>query len=248
MEHYSDIELLKMNTEEARSELFNRYKPLIYKSARQYSSIAPVEELVQEGSLGFTAALNKFQIDPNKNEEALNNIFKSFVKKYVIGYIRWHKYSNQNTIEVTPNALDILKKFERQDKPLNEYIKQINKKEQNILLHALQTYQVSYFKDIQIEKSTVNTINLVPDESIHIEEDITHIEDIQEQMESIYSILIMYPQIQQQIFIYKYGLFGCPEMSIKQIANKLGIQYTYVTQTTRTILNDLKECLSNEKQ
>lgn len=246
MKNYSDVELLRINTEEARSELYNRYKPLIYKSARQYSSLAPVEELVQEGSLGFTAALNKFQIDPNKTDKALNNIFKAFVKKYVVGYIRWHKYSKQNAIEVAPNALEVLTKFQRQNEPLSVYLTQINKQEQNILIHALQTYQVSHFKDIEIEKSIVNTINLIPDESIHIEEDITHIEEIQEKMENIYPILVMYPQIQQQIFIFRFGLFGCPEMSIKEIASKLSVNYTYVTQTTRTILQDLKECLNEQ--
>tara|TARA_B110000046_G_scaffold176329_1_gene201895 strand:+ start:670 stop:1422 length:753 start_codon:yes stop_codon:yes gene_type:complete len=119
----SIVRIGKKNFEDyTRDELIVTFLPLVenlarkFSTAQQASGIMDITDLIQEGSLGLTAAVDKITWDTITTSEDPERTIKSFLSKRIRGAIRRAIDMNRGSMRIPEHKLNEIRKDFGEDK------------------------------------------------------------------------------------------------------------------------------------
>jgi len=109
-----------------RDELVIKFLPLVENIARKFSTsqqasgVLTINDLIQEGALGLTAAVNRLDWSVLSDKEDVEKTLKSFLSKRIKGAIRRAIDINRGDIKIPEHKLIELRKNEGKDRMITE--------------------------------------------------------------------------------------------------------------------------------
>lgn len=109
-----------------RDELVIKFLPLVENIARKFSTsqqasgVLTINDLIQEGALGLTAAVNRLDWSVLSDKEDIEKTLKSFLSKRIKGAIRRAIDINRGDIKIPEHKLIELRKNEGKDRMITE--------------------------------------------------------------------------------------------------------------------------------
>lgn len=109
-----------------RDELVIKFLPLVENIARKFSTsqqasgVLTINDLIQEGALGLTAAVNRLDWSVLSDKEDVEKTLKSFLSKRIKGSIRRAIDINRGDIKIPEHKLIELRKNEGKDRMITE--------------------------------------------------------------------------------------------------------------------------------
>ncbi len=207
--------------EYTRDELIIKFLPLVENIARKFSTnqqasgVMTINDLIQEGSYGLVAAVDKIIWEKLKDSEDIERTLKSFLSKRIKGAIRRAIDINRGNIKIPEYVLNDMRR--NADK---------NKK-------TVQMFFNSIFKSIDEDES--NFYNDIEDKSKKYNEGIFNI-----YLDSLFKKYLT----DKEFYVIKYSFgLGVEKLPAKDIANKLNINVgtaqIRVSQIKRDAINKL---------
>jgi RNA polymerase sigma factor (sigma-70 family) len=213
----------KMWDEYTRDELIVKFLPLVenlarkFSTAQQASGVMSINDLIQEGSVGLIAAVDKIIWETVLEAEDPEKRLKSFLSKRVKGAIRRAIDINRGTMRIPEHKINEIRKDNGEDR------------------QAVEMFFNSVFMSLDALIDDESTSYDVPDEVKSYNPDLL--------TSYLMSLLWVYLSDKEaEVIIYSYGLH-CEKMSAKEIAAKLNIKgdsaYVRVSQLKRQAINKL---------
>ena len=210
--------------EYTRDELIIKFLPLVENIARKFSTtqqasgVLSINDLIQEGSIGLTAAIDRLDWGRLNESDDIEKTLKSFISKRIKGAIRRAIDINRGDIKIPEHKLIEMRKNEGKDRKITEM------------------FFNSVFSSIDEPISDdENSYYQVPDKSEPYNIDLLN----------VYLLGIMKTYLtdkEYDVVRMSYGL-DCNKMSAKEIASKLGIDiisgFVRVSQIKRDAINKL---------
>lgn len=207
-----------------KDELIIKFLPLVENIARKFSTtqqasgVLSINDLIQEGSLGLIAAVNRLDWDKLIDSEDIEKTLKSFLSKRIKGAIRRAIDINRGDIKIPEHKLIEMRKNEGKDRIITEM------------------FFNSIFSSIDEPiGDDEDTYYQVPDKSEPYNIDLLN----------KYLLSIMKAHLtdkEYDVLRMSYGL-DCDKMSAKEIAEKLKIDiisgFVRVSQIKRDAINKL---------
>ena len=109
-----------------KDELIIKFLPLVENIARKFSTtqqasgVLSINDLIQEGSLGLIAAVNRLDWDKLIDSEDIEKTLKSFLSKRIKGAIRRAIDINRGDIKIPEHKLIEMRKNEGKDRIITE--------------------------------------------------------------------------------------------------------------------------------
>lgn len=109
-----------------RDELVIKFLPLVENIARKFSTsqqasgVLTINDLIQEGALGLTAAVNRLDWSVLSDKNDIEKTLKSFLSKRIKGAIRRAIDINRGDIKIPEHKLIELRKNEGKDRMITE--------------------------------------------------------------------------------------------------------------------------------
>jgi RNA polymerase sigma factor (sigma-70 family) len=109
-----------------RDDLVIKFLPLVENIARKFSTsqqasgVLTINDLIQEGALGLTAAVNRLDWSVLSDKEDIEKTLKSFLSKRIKGAIRRAIDINRGDIKIPEHKLIELRKNEGKDRMITE--------------------------------------------------------------------------------------------------------------------------------
>lgn len=210
--------------EYTRDELIVKFLPLVENIARKFSTtqqasgVLSINDLIQEGSIGLTAAVDRLDWNKLNESDDTEKTLKSFLSKRIKGAIRRAIDINRGDIKIPEHKLIEMRKNEGKDRKITEmfFNSVFSSIDEPIGDDEDSYYQVP-------DKSEPYNIDLLNKYLLGIMK--THLTDKE------YDVVRM-----------SYGL-DCDKMSAKEIADKLNIDiisgFVRVSQIKRDAINKL---------
>lgn len=210
--------------EYTRDELIVKFLPLVENIARKFSTtqqasgVLSINDLIQEGSIGLTAAVDRLDWDKLNESDDTEKTLKSFLSKRIKGAIRRAIDINRGDIKIPEHKLIEMRKNEGKDRKITEmfFNSVFSSIDEPIGDDEDSYYQVP-------DKSEPYNIDLLNKYLLGIMK--TYLTDKE------YDVVRM-----------SYGL-DCDKMSAKEIADKLSIDiisgFVRVSQIKRDAINKL---------
>ena len=213
----------RMWDEYTRDELIVKFLPLVenlarkFSTAQQASGVMSINDLIQEGSVGLIAAVDKIIWETVLEAEDPEKRLKSFLSKRVKGAIRRAIDINRGTMRIPEHKINEIRKDNGEDR------------------QAVEMFFNSVFTSLDALIDDESTSYDVPDEVKSYNPDLL--------TSYLMSLLWVYLSDKEaEVIIYSYGLH-CEKMSAKEIAAKLNIKgdsaYVRVSQLKRQAINKL---------
>lgn len=207
-----------------KDELIIKFLPLVENIARKFSTtqqasgVLSINDLIQEGSLGLVAAVNRLDWDKLIDSDDIEKTLKSFLSKRIKGAIRRAIDINRGDIKIPEHKLIEMRKNEGKDRMITEM------------------FFNSIFSSIDEPiGDDEDTYYQVPDKSEPYNIDLLN----------KYLLSIMKAHLtdkEYDVLRMSYGL-DCDRMSAKEIAEKLKIDiisgFVRVSQIKRDAINKL---------
>jgi len=222
----------KMWDEYSRDELVIFFLPLVETIARKFSTsdqasgVLSINDLIQEGSLGLVAAVDKLDWDIVMESPDPENRMKSFVSKRIKGAIRRAIDINRGSIKIPEHKLIEIRKNNGQDQKITEMF--FNSVFEST--DALAANSEDKIFEIEDTRKIYNT-----------------------NMLNVYLLGIMNKYLTKKeydIVRMSYGL-DCDRVPAKEIANKLGMTmesgFVRVSQIKREAITKLIENVPPEQ-
>ncbi len=210
--------------EYTRDELIVKFLPLVENIARKFSStqqasgVLSINDLIQEGSIGLIAAVDRLDWSKLNESDDTEKTLKSFLSKRIKGSIRRAIDINRGDIKIPEHKLIEMRKNEGKDRKITEMF--FNSVFSSID-EPIGDDEDSYYQ--------------VPDKSEPYNIDLLN----------IYLLGIMKTHLtdkEYDVVRMSYGL-DCDKMSAKEIASKLNIDiisgFVRVSQIKRDAINKL---------
>jgi len=191
--------------EYTRDELITKFLPLVESLARKFSTtqqasgVLSINDLLQEGSIGLTLAVDKLDWDMLEKSEDKEKTLKSFFSKRIKGLIRRRIDMARGNIRIPEHKLNEIRKNPKDKKMVAMFFN-------------------SVFLSIDAQISNENDENMmyqIPDKS----------EPYNIQLMNIYLKSLMQKHLKEneyEVLRLSYGL-DCEKHSAKEIAKKLDI-------------------------
>lgn len=190
-----------------------------FSTMQQASGVLDITDLIQEGSIGLIAAVDKIDWQTIKASNEPERTLKSFLSKRIKGAIRRAIDINRGNIRIPEHKLNDMRKNSEQEQKMVEI------------------FFNSIFQSIDgIEYSTNTTYDIIdPSKDYNI--DILN--------KYLLSIMELHLSIKEyDVLRMSYGL-DCDKMQAKEIAEKLNIEgsaaYVRISQIKREAINKLIE-------
>lgn len=214
----------KFWNEYTRDELIIKFLPLVENIARKFSTtqqasgVLSINDLIQEGSVGLTAAVDRLDWSKLKESDDIEKTLKSFLSKRIKGAIRRAIDINRGDIKIPEHKLIEMRKNSGKDRKITEM------------------FFNSVFSSIDDPiGNDEDSYYQVPDKSEPYNIDLLN----------VYLLGIMKTHLTEKeydVVRMSYGL-DCDKMSAKQIAAALNIDiisgFVRVSQIKRDAINKL---------
>jgi RNA polymerase sigma factor (sigma-70 family) len=221
----------KMWDEYTRDELIIKFLPLVENIARKFSTasqasgVLDITDLIQEGSIGLIAAIDKLDWSKLDDSEDLEKTLKSFLSKRIKGSIRRAIDINRGNIKVPEHKLNEIRKNPDDEKSVALFFNSIFSSYDDVL-----DSDENYYYDIEDTKSEYN-IDILNKYLLSV-------------MEKHLS------QIEYDVLRLSYGL-DCDKYSANEIALMLNINVSTaivrVSQIKRDAINQLIKNVTKEQ-
>ena len=189
-----------------RSELIVKFMPLVenishkFATSQQASGVLSILDIIQEGSLNLTKAVDKIDWEKLVDSEDIEVSLKSFLSKRIRGGIRRAIDKHRGTMRIPEHKLNEIRKDNGKDKKMVEM------------------FFNSIFLSIDAKPANEDMVYQIPDKS----------DPYNEQLLNAYLISLLNKYLNDDeayVLSKSYGLTG-KKLSAKQIAKDLGIQGT----------------------
>lgn len=210
--------------EYTENELIIKFLPLVENIARKFSTsqqasgILTINDLIQEGSYGLVAAVNKLDWQKLKESEDIEKTLKSFFSKRIKGAIRRAIDINRGDIKIPEHKLIEIRKNDGKDRKITEM----------------------FFNSVFFSIDNQHGDN---EENYYEIEDKSEVYNIELLNKYLLSIMKSYlSEKEYDVLRMSYGL-DCNKMSAKKIAIALNMDITSgfvrVSQIKRDAINKL---------
>ncbi|MDB3913284.1 sigma-70 family RNA polymerase sigma factor [Flavobacteriaceae bacterium] len=206
-----------------RDELVIKFLPLVenlarkFSTAQQASGVMDITDLIQDGSRGLIAAVDKIIWKTVLEAEDPEKRLKSFLSKRIKGAIRRAIDINRGTMRIPEHKINEIRKNNGEDR------------------QAIEMFFNSVFTSLDAMIDDSSTAYDVPD----------NIKDYNPDLLTSYLMSLLHVHLTEkeaEIVILSYGLH-CDKLSAKEIANKLKIKgdsaYVRVSQLKRQAIDKL---------
>jgi RNA polymerase sigma factor (sigma-70 family) len=208
-----------------RDELVVKFLPLVenlarkFSTAQQASGVMDITDLIQDGSRGLIAAVDKIIWETVLKAEDPEKRLKSFLSKRIKGAIRRAVDINRGTMRIPEHRINEMRRENSGDRK------------------AIEEFFNSVFVSLDQLGSDSDTNYDIPD----------NIKNYNPDLLTSYLLSLLWVHLsndEAEVVILSYGL-NCDRMSAKNIARKLGIKgnsaYVRVSQLKRQAINKLIE-------
>ena len=190
-----------------------------FSTMQQASGVLDITDMIQEGTIGLIAAVDKIEWQTIKLSTNPERTLKSFLSKRIKGAIRRAIDINRGNIRIPENKLNDMRKNSEQEKKMVEI------------------FFNSIFQSIDTIEYNTNTTYDIIDPAKEYNIDILN--------KYLLSIMGTHLSIKEyDVLRMSYGL-DCEKMQAKEIANKLKIEgtaaYVRISQIKRDAINKLIE-------
>ncbi len=209
--------------EYTRNELIIKFLPLVenlsrkFSTAQQASGVMDITDLIQDGSRGLIAAVDKIVWDTVLEAEDPEKRLKSFLSKRIKGAIRRAVDINRGTMRIPEHKINEIRKNNGEDR------------------QAIEMFFNSVFMSLDAMIDDSSTAYDVPD----------NIRSYNPDLLTSYLMSLLWVHLtdkEAEIIILSYGL-NCDKLSAKEIASKLNIKgdsaYVRVSQLKRQAIDKL---------
>ena len=217
-----------------RDELIVKFLPLVENIARKFSTmqqasgVLSINDLIQEGSIGLTAAVDRLERDTVKESDDPEKTLKSFLAKRIRGAIRRAIDINRGDMRIPEYKLNEIRKNYGKDKKIVE------------------TFFNQIFTSIDVNFTNDDgddTFFQIPDKS----------EPYNIQLLNMYILSIMKKYLNEkeyEVLRLSYGL-DCDKLPAKDIAEKLNIEgisnYVRVSEIKKAAIEKLSDNVPPEQ-
>ena len=217
--------------EYTREELIVKFLPLVENLARKFSTsqqasgVMDITDLIQEGSAGLCAAVDRIIWPQILGSEDPEKTIKSFLSKRIRGAIRRRIDMNRGTMRIPEHKLNEIRKDFGEDKK------------------AVQLFFNSVFLSLDNQDDETNMVYDIPDNAKEYNKDML--------LAYLKSVMIqcLYPK-EYQVLRLSYGL-DCNKHSAKEIAAKLDISgvsnYVRVSEIKKQAVNKLIDSVDHSQ-
>jgi RNA polymerase sigma factor (sigma-70 family) len=217
--------------EYTRDELVVTFLPLVENLARKFSTsqqasgVMTINDLIQEGSNGLCAAVDKIIWDTIREAEDPEQRLKSFLSKRVRGAIRRAIDMNRGTMRIPEHKLNEIRKDFGEDK------------------RAVALFFNSVFLSLDKKNDETDAAYDIPDNTKEYNQDLL--------LAYLKSVMMQWLNPKEyQVLRLSYGL-DCDKHSAKQIAEVLGIKgtssYVRISQLKKQAIEKLKETVPHSQ-
>ena len=209
--------------EYTRNELIIKFLPLVenlarkFSTAQQASGVMDITDLIQDGSRGLIAAVDKIVWSTVLEAEDPEKRLKSFLSKRIKGAIRRAVDINRGTMRIPEHKINEIRKNNGEDR------------------QAIEMFFNSVFMSLDAMIDDSSTAYDVPD----------NIRSYNPDLLTSYLMSLLWVHLTEkeaEIIILSYGL-NCDKLSAKEIASKLNIKgdsaYVRVSQLKRQAIDKL---------
>ena len=209
--------------EYTRNELIVKFLPLVENLARKFSTsqqasgVMSINDLIQEGSRGLIAAVDKLVLPTVMEAEDPEKRLKSFLSKRIKGAIRRAIDINRGTMRIPEHKINEIRKDNGEDR------------------QAVEMFFNSVFTSLDALIDDTNTTYDVPD----------NVKSYNPDLLTSYLLSLLHVHLTEkeaEVIILSYGLH-CDKLPAKDIANKLDIKgdsaYVRVSQLKRQAIDKL---------
>ena len=217
--------------EYTRDELIITFLPLVENLARKFptsqqaTGVMSINDLIQEGSAGLIAAVDKIIWSNITESEDPEKTIKSFLSKRIRGAIRRGIDMNRGTMRIPEHKLNEIRKDFGEDKK------------------AVQLFFNSVFLSLDNQDDETNMAYDIPDTTKEYNKDML--------LAYLKSVMMQWLNPKEyQVLRLSYGL-DCNKHSAKEIAEVLGIKgtssYVRVSQLKKHAIQKLTECVPHSQ-
>ena len=221
----------KAFNEYTRDELVVIFLPLVENLARKFSTsqqasgVMDITDLIQEGSAGLIAAVDRIIWPQILGSEDPEKTIKSFLSKRIRGAIRRRIDMNRGTMRIPEHKLNEIRKDFGEDKK------------------AVQLFFNSVFLSLDNQDDETNMVYDIPDSTKDYNKDML--------LAYLKSVMMQWLNPKEyQVLRLSYGL-DCNKHSAKEIADVLGIKgsssYVRVSQLKKHAIEKLTECVPHSQ-
>ena len=209
--------------EYTRNELIVKFLPLVENLARKFSTsqqasgVMSINDLIQEGSRGLIAAVDKLVLPTVMEAEDPEKRLKSFLSKRIKGAIRRAIDINRGTMRIPEHKINEIRKDNGENR------------------QAVEMFFNSVFTSLDALIDDTNTTYDVPD----------NVKSYNPDLLTSYLLSLLHVHLTEkeaEVIILSYGLH-CDKLPAKDIANKLDIKgdsaYVRVSQLKRQAIDKL---------
>ena len=193
-----------------RDEMIIKFMPLVENIARKFSTsqqasgVMSINDLIQEGNIGLTQAVDKLDWDLLVDSEDIEKTLKSFFSKRIKGSIRRAIDNNRGNIRIPEHKLNQIRKDNGKDKKMIEMF--------------FSTIFSSIDEEIKVEgmKGTTTYAEIIEDKT----------EDYNKELLSAYMLSLMEKYLHPReyaVLKYSYGI-NADRMKAKLIAEMIGLK------------------------
>jgi len=221
----------KFWNEYTRDELIVKFLPLVENLARKFSTsqqasgVMDITDLIQEGSAGLCAAVDRIIWPQILGSEDPEKTIKSFLSKRIRGAIRRRIDMNRGTMRIPEHKLNEIRKDFGEDKK------------------AVQLFFNSVFLSLDNQDDETNMVYDIPDNAKEYNKDML--------LAYLKSVMMQWLNPKEyQVLRLSYGL-DCNKHSAKEIAEVLGIKgsssYVRVSQLKKHAIQKLTESVPHSQ-
>ena len=219
-------------SEYTRDELITKFLPLVenlarkFSTAQQASGVMSINDIIQEGSYGLCAAVDRIVWDTIFESENQERTLKSFLSKRIKGAIRRGIDTNRGSMRIPEHKLNEIRKDLGEDKRM------------------VQMFFNSVFLSLDAGSKDDNSMVYdIPDDAKAYNKELL--------AAYIKSLMLQYLNPKEfQVLRLSYGL-DCDKMSAKEIADVLGIKgtssYVRISQLKKQAIDKLIENVSHSQ-
>jgi len=215
-----------------RDELIVKFLPLVeniarkFSTAQQASGVLTISDLIQEGSLGLIAAVDRLDWEKLNESKDLEKTLKSFLSKRIKGAIRRSIDINRGDIKIPEYKLIEFRKNIGKDRLITETF-----------------FNSIFLSTDELIASEKNCMLQIPDNS-----EVYNIDIMNKYLLSIMKRYLL--QNEYDILRLSYGL-DCEKHSAKEIADILNIEgtsnYVRISELKKIAINKLIESVDPEQ-
>jgi len=208
----------------SREELIVKFLPLVENIARKFSTsqqasgVLTINDLIQEGSVGLIAAVDRLDWDKLIDSDDIEKTLKSFFSKRIKGAIRRAIDINRGDIKIPEHKLIEIRKNEGKDRKIVEMF-----------------FNSVFYSVEQLNDQNEDSIFQIPDKS----------EPYNINLLNAYLLSLMKKYLTEKeydVIRMSYGL-DCDKMSAKEIASELKLEgvsnFVRVSQIKKTAIDKL---------